>query len=201
MQNIIRAEREGVVKRSTPRPATASPPTTCWWSSPEDGRRTRPARNAPRGLAGDGRQTLKGGDFDAGWAPHRRRPDDPAALHRGRRPALAPALPRPPRMTRTGRGTSAPRPPIPTRARANREILGDLEGGAASVLVRARPDRPPRRRGRLGRRPGPGAGGRGPGAAPVGPGRRLPGAPGGRLAGRRRQVLAGAPSCTSTSIR
>ena len=35
MQNIIRAERDGVLRLSRRRPATAWRPTTCWWSSPD----------------------------------------------------------------------------------------------------------------------------------------------------------------------
>ena len=80
--------------------------------------------------------------------------------------------------------------PDPTHA--NHEILDDLEGGAASVLVRDRPERPPGRRHRLGRRLARVLDGVILELAPVGLDAGLLGTRGGRLAGRGRQVLAGA---------
>ena len=79
----------------------------------------------------------------------------------------------------------------PDPAHANREILDDLEGGAASVAGAHRPGGRPGRGDRLGRGPGPGARRRDPGAGAGRPRRRLPRADGRRLAGRGGQGRAG----------
>ena len=101
--------------------------------------------------------------------------------------------------TPSGRGTCGQRSAHPDPARANAEALADLEGGAASVLVRIDPT------GRTGVAVGSAdasGAGAGPGRAGTGdhrPRRRLPGPAGGRLAGRGGQGLAGARSWRSTS--
>ena len=59
-------------------------------------------------------------------------------------------------------------------ATANAEALGDLAEGARSLLAAHRPGRRARRRDRLGRRPGAGAGRRAAGRGAGGAGRRLP---------------------------
>ena len=144
-------------------------------------------------------KTLGEAPFESLEQPDRRRPADRAALRgaagagRGLRPA---------RSTPSGRGISRGLAAHPDPARANAEILRDLEGGAAARVIRIDPTGAGGRRRGLRRGPGPGASTAWCWKlAPVGAGRRLPGPAGRRLAGRRRQGLARRPARASTWIR